>query len=185
MQKLGVFNLMSLDGYIAGPDGDISWHNVDPEFQEIAEKESKSENTLLFGRVTYQLMASYWPTEEALKNDPTVAKGMNSARKVVFSRTLEKAAWTNTRLVKGDMTEEVRRMKAQDGKGLTVLGSGSIVAQLAQAGLIDDYEILLNPLALGKGKTMFEGLKNKLTLKLVKTRTFGNGNLLLTYQSIA
>src|SRR5262245_50251577 len=154
MQKLSVFNLVTLDGYISGSGGDISWHRVDPEFQEYAEKNSNSGNTLLFGRVTYELMASYWPSPEALKDDPILARGMNSSPKVVFSRTLKKADWPNTRLVKDDMLGEVRRLKQQSGKDLTVLGSGSIVAQLAQAGLIDEYQILLNPVMLGKGKTM-------------------------------
>jgi dihydrofolate reductase len=181
MRKLTIFNLMTLDGYIAGPGGDISWHNVDEEFQELANAASNSGNTLLFGRVTYELMAGFWPTPEAIKTDPIVAAGMNKAEKIVFSRTLQKAEWNNTRLVKDDMPGEVRRLKQGTGKDLTVLGSGSIVAQLAEEGLIDEYQVLLNPVVIGKGKTMFEGLKNRLALKLVRTRTFGNGNVLLIY----
>ena len=181
MRKLTVFNLMTLDGYIAGEGGDISWHNVDEEFQELAKAASNSGNTLLFGRVTYELMAGFWPTPEAIRTDPIVAAGMNKSEKIVFSRTLQKADWNNTRLVKDDMLAEVRRLKQGSGKDLTVLGSGSIVAQLAQEGLIDEYQVLLNPVVIGKGKTMFEGLKNRLALKLVRTRTFGNGNVLLTY----
>jgi dihydrofolate reductase len=182
MRRLTVFNLVTLDGYFAGEDGDISWHAVDEEFQELAKAVSNSGNTLLFGRKTYQLMESYWPTQEALKNDPIVAKGMNAATKVVFSRTLEKADWNNTRLVKDNMPAEVRKMKQETGKDLTVLGSGSIVSQLAQEGLIDEYQVLVNPVVIGRGKTMFEGIRNKINLKLIKTRTFGNGNVLLTYE---
>jgi dihydrofolate reductase len=181
MRRLLVFNLMTLDGYFAGQDGDISWHNVDEEFQELAKEASNSGNTLLFGRVTYELMARYWPTPEAIKNDPIVATGMNKSEKIVFSRTLDKVDWNNTRLVKNDMVAEVRKLKQQSGKDLTILGSGSIVSQLAQEGLIDEYDILLNPVVLGKGKTMFEGRKDKLHLKLTKTRVFGNGNILLCY----
>lgn len=184
MQKLGVFNLVTLDGYFAGQDGDISWHNVDAEFQEYAEKNSNSGNTLLFGRLTYELMASYWTSPDALKNDPIVAQGMNNSPKIVFSRTLKKTDWINTRLVKDDMLGEVRKLKHQPGKGMTILGSGSIVAQLAQAGLIDEYQILLNPVVLGKGKTMFLGVKDKLALKLTTTQTFSNGNVLLCYEPI-
>jgi dihydrofolate reductase len=182
MRKLSVFNLVTLDGYFAGEDGDISWHMVDDEFQELAEAASNSGNTLLFGRKTYQLMENYWPTPEALKNDPIVARGMNAATKIVFSRTLEKAGWNNTRLVKDDMPAEVRKMKREPGKDLTVLGSGSIVSQLAQEGLIDEYQILVNPVVIGKGRTMFEGIRGRIALKLIKTRTFGNGNVLLTYE---
>jgi dihydrofolate reductase len=185
MRKLSVFNLVTLDGYISGKGGDISWHRVDPEFQEYAEKNSNSGNTLLFGRVTYELMAGYWPSPEALKTDPMIAQGMNSSPKIVFSRTLKNADWTNTRLVKDDIVPEVRNLKQQPGKDLTILGSGSIVVQLAQAGLIDEYQILLNPVILGRGKTMFEGLDGKPVLKLIKTRTFNNGNVLLCYEPMA
>jgi dihydrofolate reductase len=182
MRKLSVFNLVTLDGYFAGQDGDISWHNVDEEFQELANKASNSGNTLLFGRVTYELMAGYWPTPEAIKNDPIVARGMNDATKVVFSRTLNKVDWNNTRLVKNDMLSEIRKLKQESGKDLTVLGSGNIVSQLTQERLIDEYQILLNPVVIGKGKTMFEDVKDRFSLKLTKTRVFGNGNVLLTYE---
>ncbi len=184
MRKLSVFNLVTLDGYFAGENGDISWHHVDAEFQELAEEASNSGNTLLFGRVTYELMASYWPTPEAIKNDPIVAQGMNTSEKIVFSRTLDKVDWDNTRLVKGDMPAEIRKLKRQPGKDMTVLGSGSIVSQLAQAGLIDEYQILLNPVVIGKGRTMFEGVRDRIALKLTKTRTFGNGNVLLHYEPV-
>ena len=181
MRKLSVFNLVTVDGYISGPGCDISWHRVDKEFQKFAEKNSNSGNTLLFGRVTYEMMASYWPSPDALKNDPVIAQGMNRSPKIVFSRTLKRADWANTRLVKGDPLAEVRKLKKQSGKGLTILGSASIVAQLAEAGLIDEYQLLLNPVILGKGRTMFEGVEGKPTLKLASTRTFRNGNVLLCY----
>ena len=184
MRKVTVFNLVTLDGYIAGENGDISWHNVDEEFQELANAASNSGNTLLFGRVTYELMAGFWPTPEAMKADPIVAAGMNRSEKIVFSRTLAKADWNNTRLVKDDMIGEVRRLKAGTGKDLAVLGSGSIVAQLAQEGLIDEYQVLLNPVAIGKGKTMFEGMTKRLALKLIDVRRFGNGNMLLKYEPV-
>jgi dihydrofolate reductase len=171
-----------LDGYIAGQNGDITWHNVDAEFQEYAQRNSNSGNTLLFGRLTYELMASYWTSPDALKNDSIVAQGMNGSEKIVFSRTLDNANWPNTRLVKDDMLGEVRKLKQQNGKDLTILGSGTIVAQLAQADLIDEYQLMLNPIVIGKGKTMFEGIKNRLTLKLINTRSFGNGNVLLYYE---
>jgi dihydrofolate reductase len=182
MQRLGIFSLVTLDGYIAGEGGDISWHSVNPEFQELAEAASNSGEHPPFrpsdlpthGRL-------YWPSPEALKSDPIVAKGMHSSPKIVFSRTLRKAEWSNTRLVKDDMAGEVRKLKMRPGKGLTVLGSGSIVSQLAQEALIDEYQVLLNHVAIGKGKTMFEGLREKLSLRLIDTRSFGNGNVLLRY----
>jgi dihydrofolate reductase len=130
-------------------------------------------------------MAGYWPTPYAIKNDPIVAERMNNLPKVVFSRTLDKASWNNTKLIKGDMAAEMRKMKKEPGKDMAILGSGSIVSQLAQEGLIDEYQIAVNPVVLGQGRTMFDGIKEKLTLKLTKTRTFGNGNVLLCYEPMA
>jgi dihydrofolate reductase len=118
----------------------------------------------------------------AIQNSPEVAEGMNNFSKVVFSRTLDSASWKNTKLVKGDLAAEVRKMKNQDGEGMAILGSGSIVAQLASEELIDEYQIALIPVALGKGRTMFEGVKKRLNLKLMKTRAFANGNLMLWYE---
>ena len=182
MRKLIVFNLVSLDGCFTGENGDISWHMVDDEFQELANAAANSGSTLLFGRVTYQLMAAFWPTPEAIYTDPVVAEGMNASEKIVFSKTLETVGWHHTRLVKRDMLGEVRRLKQGDGRNLAVLGSGRIVAQLAAADLIDEYQVLINPVVLGRGRSMFEGVGRRLPLKLVGSRVFGNGNVLLTYE---
>jgi len=182
MRRLKVFNLMTLDGYFAGARGDISWHRVDAEFQELANAAANSGSTLLFGRITYELMAGYWPSPEAQRDDPVVAEGMNSSEKIVFSRRLDKVDWQNSRLVKGDLIEEVRRLKAGSGPDLTLLGSGTLVAQLAAAELIDEYQLLLNPVALGRGRTMFEGIGQPLEFRLTDMRPFGNGDLLLCYE---
>jgi Dihydrofolate reductase len=99
----------------------------------------------------------------------------------VFSRTLDKAAWSNTKLVKGDLPAEIRALKSQPGKDLVLLGSGSIVSQLTQENLIDEYQLVVNPVVLGKGRTLFDGVQKKLSLKLAATRSFGNGNVLLRY----
>lgn len=182
MRKLLVFNLVTLDGYFEGANTDISWHNVDEEFNEYAIDMLNSVDTLLFGRVTYDLMASYWPTPEAIKNDPIVAGKMNAHPKIVFSRTLSKVEWNNTRLVKDIIDEEIRNMKKQPGKDMMILGSGSIMSEFAQRGLIDGYGIMVNPVVLGDGKPLFKGIKERFKLNLVKTRTFRNGNVLLYYQ---
>jgi dihydrofolate reductase len=105
--------------------------------------------------------------------------------KVVFSKTLNQASWNNTTLLKGDLAAEMRKMKQAPGEDMVILGSGSIVSQLAQEGLIDEYQIVVNPVILGKGRTMFDGVKEKLRLKLTKTRAFGNGNVLLCYEPTA
>jgi len=140
---------------------------------------------LVFGRVTYELMAGFWPTPIAIESMPAVAAGMNSMPKVVFSRTLDQASWNNMTLVKGDPAAEMRKMKREPGEGMAILGSGSVVSQMAQEGLIDEYQIVVNPVVLGKGRTMFDGVREKLRLKLTKTRAFGNGNVLLCYEPMA
>lgn len=183
MRKLMVFNSVTADGYFTDNNGDMSWaHKQDPEWNDFVAENSKSGGELLFGRVTYDLMVSFWPTPMAAQQFPDVAKQMNELPKVVFSRTMTKAEWNNTRLIKGDLVEEVRKLKEEDGDHLVLMGSGTIVSQLTQAGLIDEYQMVLNPIVLGEGRTMFEGIKNKLNLKLTGTRTFKNGNVLLTYQ---
>lgn len=181
MRKLNVFNLVTLDGYFTGVGGDISWHRVDEEFRAIAVEKACSGNTLLFGRVTYEMMYSYWTSPDGLKDDAEVARGMNASPKVVFSRTLRKADWENTRLARAGLLEDVRDLKKGSGKDLTVLGSGTIVAQLAEAGLVDEYQTMLVPAALGRGRTMFEGVKRKLSFRLTGLRRFSNGNVLLTH----
>jgi dihydrofolate reductase len=127
-------------------------------------------------------MASFWPTPFAAQSNPIVVERMNSLPKIVFSRTLDKASWNNTTLVKGDLTTEVRKLKREPGPNMTIMGSGSIVAQLADAGLIDEYQIVVSPLVLGSGRTLFEGVKKQLPMKLTKSRAFGNGNVVLCYE---
>jgi len=185
--KLSAFNNVTLDGYFAGVNGDISWAkgHTDPEFSAFVAENASDGGELVFGRITYELMASYWPTPTAIENDPIVAEGMNSMSKVVFSRTLDKALWNNTRLVKGGLAAEIRKMKQGPGPGMVILGSGSIVSQLAQEDLIDEYQFVVNPVILGKGQTMFEGIKEKLDLKLTRTRAFSNGNVFLCYEPMA
>jgi dihydrofolate reductase len=183
MRRLAVFNNVSLDGYIADRNGDMRWaHKPDAEWKAFVAGNARGEGMFLFGRITYELMASYWPTPMAMENDPVVAEGMNRMPKTVFSRTLDKVSWSNTTLVKGDPGAEVRKMKKEPGPDMVILGSGSIVSQLSQEGLIDEYQIALIPVVLGKGKTMFEGVERKLDLKLTKSRTFGNGSVFLCYE---
>jgi dihydrofolate reductase len=184
MRKIFVFNLVTLDGYFEGPNREIDWHNVDAEFNEYAIDMLNDLDTLIFGRVTYQLMASFWPTPDAIKNDPIVAEKMNTLPKIVFSKTLEKVDWKNTRLVKDNIEEEIQKMKKQPGKDMVILGSGSIVSGFAPLGLIDEYRIMVNPVVLGSGNPLFKGIKDRLMLKLTKTRTFKSGNVLLYYEPI-
>src|SRR5271169_5231997 len=140
MRRLIVFNQVSLDGYFVDGNGDMSWaHKQDAEWNAFVAENASGGGELVFGRITYEMMASFWPTPHAIQNMPIVAEGMNQAPKVVFSRTLDKATWNNTKLVKGDIAAEVRRMKKEPGKHrgahaqhMAIFGSGSIVSQLAQ-----------------------------------------------------
>ena len=184
MRKLLVFNHVSLDGYFVDQNGDMSWAKADhqdAEWNAFVSENASGGGVLVFGRVTYELMAGFWPTPFAIESMPVVAQAMNNMPKVVFSRTLDQAMWNNTTLVKGDLAAEIRKMKLSPGEGLAILGSGSIVSQLAQEGLIDEYQVVVNPVVLGKGRTMFDGVREKLSLKLTEARAFGNGNVLLCY----
>jgi len=188
MRKLIVFNHVSLDGYFTDAQGDMSFarnDHPDAEWDAFVASNASGGGLLLFGRITYELMASFWPTPFAAETMPLVAERMNNLPKVVFSRTLDQASWNNTRLMKGDLIGEIRKMKNEPGEDMVIFGSGSIVAQLAQAGLIDEYQIVVDPVALGQGRTMFDGIQAQLPLKLKQTRTFGNGNVLLCYEPMA
>lgn len=182
MRKLLVFNSVTIDGYFTDANADMSWaHQQDPEWNDFVAGNATSGGELLFGRVTYEMMASFWPRPEAARHFPEVAEQMNKLPKVVFSRTLDEATWQNTRLVKGNLASEVRKLKEEAGDHMVIMGSGSIISQLAPENLIDEYQLVVNPIVLGAGRTMFDGLKERLKLKLTSSRTFGNGNVLLCY----
>jgi dihydrofolate reductase len=183
MRRLMVFNNISLDGYFTDANSDMSWahKNADEEWNKFTSENASGGGVLLFGRKTYDLMVSFWPTKQAYDMMPEVAEGMNNLPKVVFSGTMDQAEWNNTKLVKDNIVEEVSRMKSESGDDMVIMGSGTIVSQLTQERLIDEYQLTVHPLVLGSGRTLFEGIKQLLPLKLVNSRTFGNGNVLLTY----
>ena len=182
MSNLIVFMMTTLDGFFEGPDHDIDWHNVDDEFNEFAINQLNSVDVLLFGRVTYELMASYWPTPTATTDDPQVAEKMNTLPKIVFSSTLEKVEWNNTRLIKDRIPEEISQLKQQSSKDLIIMGSSNLSASLINLGLIDEFRIMVNPVVLGNGNPLFKGIHNPLHLKCLKTTTFHSGNVLHYYQ---
>jgi dihydrofolate reductase len=184
MPRLSAFEQVSLDGFFVDASGDMSWahRQEDPEWNEFTAGNASGEGALLFGRVTYEMMAGFWSTAAARESMPVVAEGMNRMPKLVFSRTLKSVSWRNTRLMKGELVEEVRKVKKAPGPDLVILGSGSIVSQLTQAGLIDQLQMVVNPIVLGSGRTLFEGVHAKIPLKLMRSRTFGNGNVVLDYE---
>jgi dihydrofolate reductase len=183
-RTLGAFMQISLDGYYCDPYGDMSFAHKPPgdtEWQQFVAGNASAGGMLLFGRVTYDMMAAWWPSPMAAQAMPEVAARMNSMPKIVFSRTMSSADWSNTKLVKDDLVGTVRRMKGEAGPDMAILGSGTIVTQLAGAGLIDSLQIVVNPVALGAGKSLFAGLTKRVDFTLTKTRVFANGSVVLWY----
>ena len=173
--------MVSIDGFIEGPDGEINWHNVDEEYNEYASGLLNSADAILFGRRTYQLMADYWQTPNAFLNDPVIARLMNQLPKIVFSKTLEKIEWQNSRLVKENIVEEITQLKRQQGHDLVILGSADLTSRFTKLGMVDEYQIMVNPVVLGKGKPFFNNIQ-KLNLELLYSKSFRSGNVLICYQ---
>jgi dihydrofolate reductase len=175
-----VFESISVDGYFSDDNGDMSWAHAgrdDAEFTAWVGDNSSGGGELLFGRKTYQMMEAYWPTPLAAQQMPRVAQGMNAAKKYVASRTIQ-PTWNNSRLLTGDLFEAVRALKASDGAPIALLGSGSLAAQLGEAGLVDEYQFVIIPVALGRGRTVFTKPSK---LRRIEQRAFCCGNVAITY----
>jgi dihydrofolate reductase len=184
MKKLSVFNFLTLNGFYKGLNEDISWHRHGSDEAEFAAQGARIESTLLFGRKTFELMASYWPSPQGMKDNPDVAEGMNKSQKIVLSRTLKTATWQNSQIICSNAMDEIRGLKEKGDKDMTVLGSGTVVAQLADAGLIDIFQFMVDPVVLGKGTPVLEGINQSLNLKLIDSKIFRSGVVLLTYESM-
>ena len=182
MAKLNCFMFISLDGYYKGPEEDTSWHKHGEEEGQFSADSLGAEHTLVFGRVTYEMMAGFWTLPMAFESMPEVAAGMNKAAKIVFSKTLDKADWQNTRLIKTDMITAMKKLKEESPNDMTILGSGTILTQFADAGLVDGYQVMVDPVAIGNGTPLFHGLKKKLALRLISTRSFKSGVVLHSYE---
>jgi dihydrofolate reductase len=183
MRNVSVFDMVSLDGFFTDAKNDMSWaHKRDEEWNAFASGNASGTGELLFGRVTYEMMAAFWPTPQAAQMLPAVADGMNRRQKYVVSRTMDTADWQNTAVLKGDAVDSVRVLKAQDGPDLVILGSGRLVSALTEARLIDSYQFVMSPIILGEGRTLFETVKTRMNLRLTKTRPFTNGNVVLWYE---
>ena len=183
MRKLSVFNTVSVDGHFCDEHGDMSWaYKQDAEWESFTSNNASGDSVLLFGRITYELMAGYWPTHAASEAAPDVAEAMNALPKIVFSNTLAEPTWSNTDVVNGDIAAAVQSMKEQAGPDMVIMGSGTIVSQLTEARLIDEYQIVVSPIVLGHGRTMFEGVSEKVPLRLLESRAFENGNVVQRYE---
>ncbi len=183
MRKVIASPFVTLDGFMAGPHGEIDWNEpyFDEEMGNYIGEQFATMDTILLGRVTYQMFAGYWPTQ-GVKDDPVFAEKMNTLLKVVFSRTLEKVEWNNSKLVKDNIVEEIRSLKQQPGKNLVIDGSAGLIHSLTNLGLIDEYRLRVHPVILGSGVPLFKDIKGRMTLKLVETKPFRSGVVILHYQ---
>lgn len=184
MRKITVFNFLTLNGFYKGENEDISWHRHGGEEADFAGDSAnrREPNALLFGRVTYEMMARFWPTEAGHQANPRVAEGMNRSPKFVFSRSLQSVDWKGTTLLKGDIVKETISLKESPGPDITILGSGSIVSQLVAHGLIDGFTFMIDPVVLGTGTSIFAGIPQKVDLNLTNSRIFDSGVVLLGYE---
>lgn len=180
MGLLNAYVFVTVNGLYKGVDEDISWHQHGEEETEYSVASLAEGNVLLFGRKTYEHMAAFWPTAMAAQQFPEVAESMNHAEKIVFSRQRFTPSWDGTQCVAGDVLSEVRGLKRAD-RDMTILGSGTIVSLLAEHGLVDQLQVMIDPVAIGRGTTLFHGLEGKLLLQLVDHWVFGSGTVLLTY----
>ena len=171
----------ALDGYHEGPDHSIDWHNAgSEEFNRFAVQQLDEMDVLVFGRVTYELIAGYWPTQAARDDDPEVAARMNALPKVVVSRTLDHVTWANTELVRDRVAERLAELKRQPGKDLAIFGSSNLTASLLRLGLVDELRIMVSPVLVGRGTPLFQGA-DVTGLTWREVRSFELGNVLLVY----
>jgi len=192
MRKIILFMMVSLDGYFEAPGHDISWHNVDDEFNKFAIEQLSDADLLLFGKRTYELFESFWPAAEddprMTKDNLKIAHMINNAKKIVFSTTLkgvkEKRNWKNVRLMRKVDADEIRKLKKMPGKDIWIGGSSMLCASLVNAGLLDEMHIMVSPVLIGKGTALLRGINDKVRLELLKTRSFKSGNILLYYRVV-
>lgn len=181
MAKLTSFTFISLNGFYKGLHENINWHQHGGEEAEYSAQSLKSKSILLFGRLTYEMMKSFWPSQMAYNSFPEVAEGMNKAEKLVVSKSLETADWQNTNIIKENLIEEITALKQSGDKDITLLGSGNVLKQLSEVNLVDEYQIMIDPVFIESGVPILDQLNNNITLELKDCKTFKSGTILLYY----
>jgi dihydrofolate reductase len=181
VRTLASFIVTSLDGFYEGPNGEFDWPIVDGEFDDFAIRQLDEADTLGFGRATYEHMAAHWPTEQARANDPAITSRMNTKPKLVFSTTLQHAGWSNSTVIAGEAVEQIDTVKSAPGGELLMLGSAHLTGCFAAAGVLDELRIMVCPIVIGQGHSLFEDLKDRVALRLTHVKEFESGNVLLTY----
>lgn len=186
MRRLVLFMHVSLDGFVAGPNGEMDWIKVDDQMFEYAGQRTNESDTALYGRVTYQMMEGYWPTAadkpNATKHDIEHSTWYNKVDKVILSKTMEGQQLPNTIIISNDIEYRVKALKQQAGKEIIIFGSPSASHTLMQYGLIDEFWLFVNPILLGQGIPLFKNIQQITELKLVTTATFDSGVVCLQYQ---
>ena len=185
MRKVIASPFTSLDGMMSGPQGEIEWNEpyFDEEMAAYVREQFEGVDTLLFGRVTYQWFAQFWPNQ-GVKDSPGEAEKMNSIKKIVFSRTLEKAEWNNSSIVRDNIAGEISRLKEQQGANLSIDGSPTLIHSFNKLGLIDEYRIRVHPVVLGSGVPLFKDQSEMMRLKLLEARPFRSGVVVLRYEPV-
>jgi dihydrofolate reductase len=185
MRKIISFMHISLDGFVAGPNGEMDWIKVDEEIFDHVGKRIKEGDTALYGRVTYQMMENYWPTAgnkpNASKHDIEHSKWYSKVRKVVLSKTMKDTGLTDTKIISDHLSERIQEIKQGTGEDILVFGSPTATHSLIQQNLIDGYWLFVNPIILGRGIPLFVDIKEKIKLTLLTTRPFNCGVTELNY----
>jgi dihydrofolate reductase len=185
MRKIISFMHVSLDGFVAGPHGELDWVKVDEEIFEYIGKRISEGDTALYGRVTYQMMENYWPTAadkpNATKHNIEHSKWYKKVHKVVLSKTMKGADLTNTEIISNNLSDRIKEVKQRAGNDILLFGSPTATHSLSQRNLIDGYWLFVNPIILGRGIPLFEDIKDKIKLNLLTTRRFTSGVTELDY----
>ena len=187
MRKLIFFMHTSLDGFVAGPKGEMNWIKVDEEMFDFVGTMTDKADAALYGRVTYDMMQSYWPTAgdqpDASKHDKEHSAWYNSVSKVVLSKTMSEKGLVNTHVISDHLAENINKLKKQDGKHILIFGSPGASHSLLIEGLIDEFWLFVNPVLLGQGMPLFKGVTGTTQLKLAESKTFSSGVIALHYET--
>ncbi len=187
MRHLIFFMHTSLDGFVAGPKGELDWAKIDEELFDFVATMTAKADTALYGRVTYDMMQGYWPDAgnkpNASKHDKEHSAWYNKVAKVVLSRTLSEKGLDNTRVISGHLADNINEIKQQDGKNILIFGSPSASHALLSEGLIDEFWLFVNPILLGQGMPLFKGVREITKLNLIESKTFACGVIALHYET--
>jgi dihydrofolate reductase len=187
MRNLIFFMHTSLDGFVAGLNGEMDWIKVDEEIFDFVATMTENADTALYGRITYDMMQSYWPTAgedpNASRHDKEHSAWYNSVSKIVLSKTLSEKGLDNTTVISGQLSDNINKIKNQEGKNILIFGSPTASHSLLSAGLIDEFWLFVNPVLLGKGRPLFKDISEQIKLKLIEAKTFSCGVVALHYET--